>query len=148
VHIASYPLSDDLKEALRALRLASQFAWALGGLAIVLATAGAFGVFAFMVEERRREIGVRMMLGATSSTVVRTVIGGVRGPLLFGLGGGLLLSMIGAQLLRSNLYGLSPFDPITYLGIAAILTIAALFATWIPARRATRIDPAVTLRGE
>jgi ABC-type antimicrobial peptide transport system permease subunit len=72
----------------------------------------------------------------------------VRWPLVVGLGSGLVLSMVAAQLLRSQLCGLSPFDPITYLGIAAILTIAALVATWIPARRATRVDPAIALKGD
>jgi hypothetical protein len=147
-NVSARPLAVDIRVALSDLSLGSQFAWALGGLALVLATVGAFGVFAYMVEERRREIGVRMALGATSANVVRTVVGGVRWPLVFGLGGGLILSMIAAQLLRGTLYGLSPFDPITYIGIAAILTVAALIATWIPARRATRIDPAVTLRGD
>jgi ABC-type lipoprotein release transport system permease subunit len=59
-----------------------------------------------------------------------------------------VLSLGAAQLLRSFLYGLSPTDPVTYLGVAAILAVAALIATWIPARRATRIDPAITLRSE
>jgi predicted permease len=148
VRVVSRPLADDLRNVLRELRWAGRFAWALGSLALVLATVGAFGVFAYMVEERRREIGVRMALGATSANVVRAVVGGVRRPLGLGLGSGLLLSILCAQLLRGTLYGLSPFDPITYIGIAAVLTIAALLATWIPARRATRIDPAVTLRGD
>lgn len=148
VIVSARPLAVDIRVALSDLSLGSRFAWAIGGLALVLATVGAFGVFAYMVEERRREIGVRMALGATSANVVRTVVGGARWPLVFGLGGGVILSMIAAHLLRGTLYGLSPFDPITYIGIASILTVAALIATWIPARRATRIDPAVTLRGD
>lgn len=76
------------------------------------------------------------------------MVGGARWPLAFGLGAGLVLSMAAAQLLRRFLYGLSPFDPITYAGIALMLIVAALLATWIPARRATRIDPAITLRGD
>lgn len=148
VTVDARPLGDDIRAAMSQVRFGSYFAWTLGGLALTLATVGAFGVFAYMVEERRREIGVRMALGATSASVVRTVVGGARWPILFGLGGGLILSMLAAQLLRGTLYGLSPFDPITYIGIASLLTVAALIATWIPARRATRIDPAVTLRGD
>ncbi len=146
--LTARPLSDDITMATRGLVTAGQFAWGIGLLALALATIGAFGVFAYMVEERRREIGVRMALGARPRQVVRTVIGGARRPLVFGLGAGLVLSLAAAPLLGRFLYGLSPFDPITYAGIAAILTFAALLATWIPARRAARIDPAVTLRGD
>jgi len=148
VRVAARPLSADLQESTQLLLFGSRFAWALGGLALLLATAGAYGVFAYMVEARRREIGVRMALGATPASVVRTVIGGVRRPLAWGLGTGLVIAVAGAHLFRSQLYGLSPLDPVTYLGVAAILTLAALVATWIPARRATQIDPAITLRGD
>ena len=146
--VRSWPLADDLRSSVDAIVVGSRFAWALGGLALVLATVGAFGVFAYMVEERRREIGVRMALGASSAGVIRAVVSSVRWPLIVGLGAGLVPSLLVAHLLRSQLYGLSPFDPITYLGIAAILTVAALVATWVPARRATRVDPAIALRGD
>jgi hypothetical protein len=148
VRIGVRPLAADLAESTQLLRLGSRFAVALGGLALLLATVGAFGVFAYMVEERRREIGVRMALGATPASVVCIVIAGVRRPLAWGLGVGLLVSVAGAHLFRSQLFGLNPLDPVTYIGVAGILTVAALVATWIPARRATRIDPAVTLRGD
>lgn len=150
VRVASRPLSDDLTAIASSpeFMFARRVAWTIALLALALATVGAFGVFAYMVEERRREIGVRMALGAQARQVVWAVIGGARLPLAFGLGIGLVLSLGAAQMLRSFLFGLSPFDPITYLGIAAILVAAALLATWLPARRATRIDPAITLRGD
>jgi ABC-type antimicrobial peptide transport system permease subunit len=115
---------------------------------LILATVGAFGVFAYTVEERRREIGVRMALGAGARQVVATVIAGARTPILLGLGAGLLLAFAAAPVLGRFLYGLSPFDPIAYAGVSAILVASALVATWIPARRAARIDPAITLRGD
>ena len=117
-------------------------------LALVLAMLGAFGVFASMVEERRREIGVRMALGAHGSQVVLLILGGATRPVLAGLIAGLALSLVVTPLLRRALYGMSPFDPIAYLEIAAILLASSLAATWIPAVRATRVEPAITLRGD
>jgi predicted permease len=148
VDLTARPLADDIANATRLTATASRFAWGIGMLALVLATVGAFGVFAYTVEERRREIGVRMALGAQARQVVWTVIGGARRPLLFGLGAGLVLTSAAAPLLGRFLYGLSPFDAITYAGISAILVASALAATWVPARRATQIDPAITLRGD
>jgi hypothetical protein len=144
----SRPLVDEVRDSLRSLVLGSRIAWVLGGLALVLAMLGAFGVFASMVEERRREIGVRMALGARGSQIVQLVLRGATGPVLAGLAAGLVLSLIVTPLLRRALYGMSPFDPIAYLEIAAILPASSLAATWIPAARATRVEPAITLRGD
>ena len=144
----SRPLIDDVRDSLRSLVIGGRLAWVLGGLALVLAMLGAFGVFASMVEERRREIGVRMALGARRSQVVQLILGGAARPVLAGLAAGLVLSLIATPLLRRSLYGMSPFDPIAYLEIAAILLASSLAATWVPAVRATRVEPAVTLRGE
>ena len=144
----SRPLVDELRESLTDLVMGSRIAWGIGGLALVLAMLGAFGVFASMVEERRREIGVHMALGARRSQVVQLVLRGATRPVLAGLGAGLMLSLIVTPLLRRALYGMSPFDPIAYLEIAAILLASSLAATWIPAARATRVEPAITLRGD
>jgi len=146
--VSARPLADDLTSATAPLVVAGRLAWAIGVFGLILATAGAFGVFAYTVEERRREIGVRMALGALTGQVVAFVVGSARRPLLFGLGAGLTMASIGAPVLRRFLYGLSPFDPVAYAGVFAILTGAALLAMWIPARRAVHIDPAVTLRGD
>ena len=146
--MSSRPLMDDVRRSLQDLVIGSRVAWALGALALALAGIGAFAVFACLVEERRREIGIRMALGAGAPQVVRLVVGGVSRPLAAGLGIGLLLSIAGGRLLRSALYGMSPFDPIAYGQIAAILVAAGVLATWIPARRAARIDPAVSLRAD
>ena len=144
----SRPMVDELRDSLTDLVMGSRIAWVIGGLALVLAMLGAFGVFASMVEERRREIGVHMALGARRSQVVQLVLGGATRPVLAGLGAGLTLSLIVTPLLRRALYGMSPFDPIAYLEIAAILLASSLAATWIPAARATRVEPAITLRGD
>jgi ABC-type antimicrobial peptide transport system permease subunit len=91
-------------------------------------------------------IGIRMALGARRADVVGAVWATAQRAMIIGLTVGLALAMGGAQLLRRFLHGLSPFDPIAYLQIAGILLAAAALATWIPARRAARVDPAVTLR--
>ena len=144
----SRPMVDEVRDSLSNLVTGGRIAWVLGGLALVLAMLGAFGVFASMVEERRRGIGVRMALGARGSQVVQLVLGGATRPVLAGLAAGLALSLIVTPLLRRALYGMSPFDPIAYLEIAAILLASSLAATWIPAARATRVAPAITLRGD
>lgn len=141
-------LADDLGKVVRRVAVVSRIAWAVGLLALLLATVGAFGVFAYMVEERRREIAVRIAIGAQPRQVVWTVIRDARRPLVFGLGAGLLLSSVVGLLLGRFLYGLSPFDPITYAGISVILITAAVVAMWTPARRATLIEPAIVLRGD
>jgi predicted permease len=144
---ASQPLVEEARESLHGLRAGSMAAWVLGLLALLLASIGAFGVFASMVEERRQEIGTRMALGAAGWQVVQLVIGGAARPVIGGLVAGMVLSLVATPVLRNSLYGMSPFDPIAYLGIAAILLTAALAATWVPALRATRVQPAVTLKG-
>ena len=148
VTVSARPLAADIQEATRAAVYISGLGWTIGLLALTLATAGAFGVFAYAVEERRREIGVRMALGAHARQVLWMMLGWARGAILLGIGTGLVLSLAAAPLLRRFLYGLSPFDPITYAAISAILIAAALAATWIPARRAAQIDPAITLRAD
>jgi len=144
----SRPLVEDVRDSLTNVVVGSRIAWVLGLLALLLAMLGAFGVFASMVEERRREIGVRMALGARGSQVIWLVLHGATRPVLAGLVAGLALSLIVTPLLRRALYGMSPFDPIAYLEVAGILLASSLAATWLPAARATRVEPAITLRGD
>jgi len=142
------PLRDYVREELEAPILGASIAWAIGLLGLALAVVGVFGVFAYIVEERRREIGIRIALGARGAQVVRLILTQTRMATLGGLAVGFVLSLGAGQLLRAYLFGASPFDPIAYGGIGLVLTLAALIATYIPARRASRIDPAVTLRCE
>ncbi|MEX2272779.1 MAG: ADOP family duplicated permease [Vicinamibacterales bacterium] len=146
--VSARPLTDNVKDLLVWNRAFSRLAWSLGALGLILATVGAFGVFAYAVEDRRREIGIRMALGARVADVVRVVVRTSQLSIALGLAFGLVVSLIAAPLLRSFLYGLSPFDPVAYAQIAAILFAAGAVATWIPARRAARIDPARTLRAD
>ncbi len=115
---------------------------------VLLAAIGIYGVISFMVMQRTQEIGVRMALGATRGDVLKLVTAsGVR---LVGIGGiaGLLASLLISRALASLLFGVSPNDPLTFVAVALLLLVVALLATWIPARRATRIDPLEALRYE
>ena len=146
--IVARPLVDDVAETLDAARMGDVAAWAISAIGLTLATIGAFGVFAYVVEERRREVGIRMALGARASQVVRFVLKSSQWTMLAGLGAGLIMTIAVSPLLRAHLYGLSAFDPVTYLEVGAILSAAATLATWIPARRATRINPVEALRAD
>jgi putative ABC transport system permease protein len=120
----------------------------LGGFALALATVGVCGVFGDVVQQRTREIGIRLALGAQRRDVVRLILAGNSGAVLAGLAAGLIGAMAGARLLQRELYGLSPFDPAAYAGVALILAAAGLTASYWPARRASRLDPAAALRHE
>jgi predicted permease len=142
------PLRDNLGRQLRSPRLGAQLAGALGLFALILATVGMAGVFAYAVHQRTREIGIRIALGARPKQVVRLVLGGSSRAVVIGLAAGLAIALPASRLLRSELYGVSPLDPVAYLSVAVILAIAGLAASYAPARRATRVDPVTALRHE
>jgi putative ABC transport system permease protein len=129
-------------------RLAAVLATAFGLLVLVLATMGLYSVMAYAVSRRTREIGIRVALGAQSRDVLKLVIRQglilVLAGIVIGLAGALALT----RFLSSALYGVSANDPLTYLGVAALLALVALLACWIPARRAAKVDPMIALRYE
>jgi predicted permease len=147
-HVRAWPLSKDVEEFLAQSRYGAMVAWGIGLLGLLLSSVGVLGVFAYSVEERRREIGIRRALGAARFHIVAVLVSTSGRGVLLGLGAGLLLSMVGGTLLRGYLYGLSPLDPLAYTGVLALLGLTAAAATFVPARRACRVDPAVTLREE
>jgi len=118
------------------------------GIALLLGTVGIYGVISFIVSRRTQEIGVRMALGAPAQTVLRSVLG--QAMVLTGVG--LAVGLVGAwalsRALASMLYGVSATDPVTFGGTALLLALVALVATWVPARRASRVDPVEALRME
>ncbi len=148
VTVTERPMVDYVRDTLTTAALASRVAWAIGALGLVLATAGAFGVFAQAAEARRREIGIHMAFGSSLAQSAGLVLLTASKALAWGLVVGYLLSLMSVPILRRFLYGLSPFDPVAYAGVAGILMLAGAVATWIPLRRAMVVDPATTLRSE
>jgi putative ABC transport system permease protein len=119
-----------------------------GATALILAAVGVYGVMAHGVAQRAREIGIRLALGAEPRRLRGQVVGEGLELALAGLGIGVVLALAGSRLLASQLYGVEPTDPPTYLAISLLLLGVAFLATWQPARRATRIDPLGALRAE
>jgi ABC-type antimicrobial peptide transport system permease subunit len=109
---------------------------------------GLFGLTAYAVEQRTREFGVRMALGARSLDVVRLVSGQSLRLVAIGALIGLAGAAAGGGVLRRTLYGVSAVDPLAYGAVAAVLAVVAFLACWIPARRATRVDPMTSLRAD
>src|SRR5213594_997269 len=119
-----------------------------GIASLLLATAGVFGVMAYSVSRRTREIGVRVALGAGSRDVLRMILGQGLRTVFLGVAIGLAGSLVLTRTLESLLFGVTPTDPLTLAGVILLLVSAALLACYIPARRATLADPMVALRDE
>ena len=118
------------------------------GMALLLSAIGIYGVMAYTTTQRRHEIGIRLALGAGASDVLRLVVGQGMRLVLVGLAAGLLGAWVLSRALASQLYGITAQDPLTYGTVALLLGSVALLATWVPARRATRVDPMTSLRVE
>jgi ABC-type antimicrobial peptide transport system permease subunit len=116
--------------------------------ALALAAVGIYGVVAFSVTRRTQEIGIRMALGAQRGEVLRLIVGEGARLAVLGVGIGIAASLVITRLLSSLLFGVSTTDPITFVGIAVLLSFVALLASYIPARRAMRVDPMTALRDE
>jgi len=129
-------------------RLSTMLLAAMSILALLLAVLGIYGVFSYRVAARTRDIGLRMALGAQRRDILGMVVG--EGILLcaVSLALGLPAALALSRFLRSQLYGVPPYDPLTFVVVAALVAAAALTASYLPARRATRIDPVEILRHE
>src|SRR5262249_35803461 len=121
---------------------------AFAGVALLLTAIGLYGLMAFSVSQRTREIGVRMALGAERFDVLRLVLGQGMKLTLLGVAIGMITSLGLTRLIKSLLFDVSPTDPLTFVAIATLLVFIASLACWIPARRATKVDPMVALRSE
>jgi putative ABC transport system permease protein len=117
-------------------------------VALVLAAVGIFGVLSYAVSQRTREIGIRMALGASGTTVVQLIVRQAMLLVAAGVGAGLACGLLLSQTMARMLFDVTPTDPATYLAVSAVLAGVALLASYLPARRATRVDPIVALRAE
>jgi ABC-type antimicrobial peptide transport system permease subunit len=141
-------METQIRDSLVSERLMATLSGFFGGLAVLIATVGLYGVMSYMVTRRRREIGIRMALGADSASVVRMVVREAGLLLAAGLAAGTVLAIVAARSAGALLYGLEPWDPATVgMGIVALASVS-LLASWLPARRAARFDPTVALREE
>jgi putative ABC transport system permease protein len=129
-------------------RLAMSLLAIFAAAALVLAAVGIYGVMSYTVSQRAHEMGIRMALGASRSSVLRLVLGQSLTLALFGVVLGMAGSLILANLISSMLFQVSPRDPITFALVAMVLAAAALLAGYLPARRATQVDPMISLRCE
>jgi putative ABC transport system permease protein len=142
-------LHEHMQGAVFAQRMAANLLGAMGALALLLAAIGLYGVMAYAVNQRTQEIGIRLALGASPASLLNMIVG--QGMTLTGIGLviGLALALaafgsIGA--VRTLLPGISPLDPVTFVAVPVVLAAIAFLATWIPARRAGKVDPLVALR--
>jgi len=142
------PLSSLVDTAMAPTRFALTVMSVFAGVALCLAVVGLYGVLSYMVRDRSQELAVRIAFGAERGNILALVLS--RGLVLtiVGVVSGLAASVLVTRSLQSLLFGVRPVDPVTYAVIATVLTAAALFACYVPARRATQIDPIETLRME
>jgi predicted permease len=139
---------EEINDSLVQERLLALLSGLFGALALLLAMIGLFGTFSYLVTQRQTEFGIRMALGATRSSILSLVMRDLVAVLAGGLTAGILISLAATRVLQEMLFGLGPRDKATMFLAAGVLTAVALLAGYLPARRATRIDPMVALRYE
>jgi predicted permease len=143
-----FTFEQTIRSSLTRERLMATLSGFFGGLALLIATIGLYGVMSYTAERRRMEIGIRLALGADRSAVVRMIVGDAAKLLAVSLPLGVVLSVAAANSAGALLYGLEPWDPATILLATAGLALVATLASWIPAHRASRLEPTVALHQE
>jgi ABC-type antimicrobial peptide transport system permease subunit len=141
-------VDDVFAEAIGRPRLLAQLLGIFAGLATLLAAIGSYGVLAYMVAERRREIGIRIALGAGRGSVLRMVLSQGLGLTVVGVASGLAVALAMNRVLGSLLFGVRPSDPATIAGVVVLIAAVALMACYLPAHSATHVDPMIVLREE
>ena len=146
--VSTMPMQQMMSDSVSEPRFRTMVVLTFAGVACLLALVGIYGVMAFVVAERTHEIGVRMALGAGEGGVLRHVLG--QGLRLTGLG--IAIGLVGAvaatRAIQAMLFGVSAVDPLTYASVVVALAAIAMLACWVPARRASRVEPLVALRGD
>ena len=141
-------IGEIMDQGLWAPRMGAALLTLFGGLALVLAAIGVYGVLSYSVNQQTQEIGIRIAMGAERSEILRMVMGQGLRQAAAGLGVGMVIALFVTRQLSSLLFGVSAYDPITFGGVSLLLVAVALLACYIPARRATAVDPLVALRHE
>jgi ABC-type antimicrobial peptide transport system permease subunit len=141
-------LTDQVRQNLNQERLIAQLVSFFGALALILACIGLYGVMAHGVARRTSEIGIRMALGARSGNIAWMILRETLYLVFAGLVIGVPAALLGARLISTQLFGLSPTDPLTLVGAAVVLAVVAMLAGYLPARRASRVNPLKALRYE
>jgi putative ABC transport system permease protein len=141
-------MRDHIGLAMLPLRIASISSLIFGGLALLLSGLGIYGLISYFAGQRTREIGVRLALGAQTKDILKLVLSQGIEIVVIGIALGIAGAFAATRLLSSFLIGVKPTDVLTFAGMAASLAVVALLACWIPARRATKVDPLVALRHE
>ena len=142
------PLTGFVSDAVAQRRFNMLLLTLFAALALILAAGGIYGVLTYLVTQRTRELGIRFALGATGADALRLIIGHGMKLAILGVGAGLLASLALTRLLQSLLYGVSATDPPTFATVSLLLILVSLIACYLPARRATKVDPLVALRSE
>jgi predicted permease len=142
------PLLEIVSNSIAKQRLAMILLSVFSALALVLSAIGIYGVISYLTGQRTHEIGIRVALGASRSDVLRMVIGDGMRITLIGVGIGVAAALVLTRLISQLIYGVGAYDPITFVGVAVLLTCVALLACYLPARRAMRVDPMIALRYE
>jgi ABC-type antimicrobial peptide transport system permease subunit len=142
------PLDEVIRGSLLRERLMAALAGPFGLLAIILTALGLYGVFSYLVSQRTKEIGIRIALGADRRRVINPILREAAVVLSIGLSAGVLLTLIAGRTASALLFGVTSHDPLTIAIAAASVAWVALLASYLPARRASRVDPAIALRHE
>ncbi len=143
-----HPLTQVVREGVMGQRFTMTLLIVFAGLALALAAVGLYGVLAYSVAQRTQEIGVRMALGARSADVLRMIVKQALAPVMIGMAIGIGGSLLLTRAMASLLFGIREYDPRTFVSMAAVLFVTALAASYVPARRAAKVDPMVALRWE
>jgi predicted permease len=143
-----HTLAEQVNDSLVQERLLAVLSGLFGALALLLAMIGLYGTFSYLVTQRQSEFGIRMALGATPGSILGLVMRDIIAVLAGGMVAGILISLAATRVLQQMLFGLGPRDAVTMVAAAAVLSVVALIAGYLPARRATKVDPMVALRNE